>query len=186
MISIEVKHDFSKMYCELCNSNTIDHNLITMGNLAFFIDRCRLVPKLNEYKDKQDLLLLVASNIYLQAKSEKIGENLDFRMKRIIEKHELKQLRHFDILLDDYDFPQWFQRYIPLIEQDDIYQAMVDIILGNEKERRIKLEHFEKRIHHFSNAAKKSSQKWKYILPAIDALFEDDKERFLELLDFKI
>lgn len=82
---------------------------------------------------KQEIFLLLANNIYEQAKKEKRGENLDYRMERIIEKHVKRTLTHFELLLDDYDFPDWFKEYIPFLEAHEP-QVVCDLLMEEIQE----------------------------------------------------
>lgn len=203
MITTEQKSEYLKMYCDLCRKGAIDHNLISMGNLAFFVDRCLLLPKTKKLKvrvlsliesrktqDRQELFLIIAQGIHYEAKRAGMGENLDFRLKRIEEKYASQKLTHFDILLDDFDFPEWFQSYIPFIEETEISKLKHMLISLAERDdefrRQLQYEEFDLKSEQFLLRIEDHPLRWQNLMLLVDAVTDKDYIAIVSILDFKI
>jgi hypothetical protein len=191
------------MYADMIRYGLIEHNLIAMGNFAYFTDCCltkgnsqhlkksiqKHIASKSSYR-KQELFLLIANSIYEHAKKEQHGENLDFRMNRIMEKHFKKTLNHFEILLDEYDFPEWFKRYIPFVEAKEP-RKINDLLIKTIQERpafekKLKSNDYVAKTNIFVYRVCKNSFKWDYILSLVDAYCDEDTEIAKSLLEFKV
>ncbi|MFF2531475.1 hypothetical protein ACFVS2_21445 [Brevibacillus sp. NPDC058079] len=199
MITMTVKSEIMKMYGDMMRHELIEHSLSAMGNFAFFAERClaqsgnqQVKQTINAFissKKKVELFFLIANSIYEYAKKEGIGENLDFRMSRVIEKYERKTLNHFEILLDEYDYPDWFKRYIPFIEANhaqDIYDLLMQVVQSKPNFEQQMLEKgYATKTHIFVHRVCRNSMKWQYVLSLVDAYSDEDQETALKLLAFQ-
>ncbi|MBP1308686.1 hypothetical protein JOD82_001706 [Paenibacillus sp. 1182] len=203
MVTQQLKRDFKILLEAMTRAGLIKEGIIAMGNLAYFLDRCSTKPVNHRLKQavamqitssdaqsKQELFLLLANNIYEQAKKEKRGENLDYRMERIIEKHAKRTLTHFEILLDDYDFPDWFKVYIPFLEAHEP-QVACDLLMEVIQEkssfsRLLKPYGYAEKISLYVHQAYRNSLRWKCMLPLIDAIIDEDFEETLSILHISL
>lgn len=202
-ITKQQKSEFLKMYGELCKKGVYEHNLISMGNFAFFVDRCLRLPKTRELKKKvislvgsgrpqdfQELCLLISSHIHQMAKRDQVGENLDFRLKRIEAKYESGKLDHFDMLLDEHNFPSWFQTYIPFIDASDDQslkrEYMKIIQLNEELHVQMKYDGLDTKLFAYLPRMKDHSFKWQLMLLLVDSILDWRYFDIKSLLDLKI
>lgn len=103
---------------ELNKIGLVGEDRISLGNLAYFIDRLskekeqeimqNKIRLLMGNKDRVSVAYYIATFIGNNAEKEGIGDCLDFRLEKIHGYYWKDTLNHFDILLDDFDFPDWF------------------------------------------------------------------------------
>jgi len=130
-----IKNEFFNLYYQFLKKNVIDNDVISMGNLALFVDYSAQRIKWNEYKktinqyllfgDKNDLYLFLANHLVQIAKKMEISDNLTHKIEKMSKQYDKGELKYFDIILDPYDFPEWFKRimvYIPLRTKEQVFQ----------------------------------------------------------------
>lgn len=203
MMTRKSKYEFTKLYADMLNVNTFEHSLFAMGTFAYFMEKYLESPLNKEVRkeflplvgsrrnqDKQDAMYMIAFNVVEHARANKRGENLDFRLKRIKESYDKGMLTHFEVFLDEYDFPEWFQVYVPVLEEEDsnkIFELLLRMIPEDEafENKMIELDIVSK-VDAFAHRVNKSNLRWKFLILLTDALQEGDLKSSLELLDFKI
>lgn len=132
---------FIRLYNQFHSIGYPTHSVETMGNLAFFSERYLFRDGHHDLKTTfhtlldnaqpkamRDLCYVVANGIFKQARRERVGENLTYRIGRIQESYQRGRLDHFDVLLDDHDFPSWFLYYKPFLlspDQDTLFQIIM-------------------------------------------------------------
>ncbi|WPS85398.1 hypothetical protein SMD22_01860 (plasmid) [Brevibacillus halotolerans] len=200
MISQEWKREILRIYGDMLRHEIIEHSLFSMGNVAYFADRClsqtnnqkvkKMMVELIVSKRKQDLFFFLAKNIYECAIKEGIEENLDYRINRVIEKYKKKTLNHFEILLDEYHYPEWFKRYIPFVKTSDpqgLYKLLIAVVQSKPTfEQQMNKEDYLTKTHIFVHRVCKNSMKWQYVLSLVDAYYDEDREKVLKLFAFKL
>lgn len=195
---MDVKKEFINMYVQLCNKQFIQHNLFTMGNFAVFADYYlrrkegeKIFKQLRAYLEegnKNDFLLTVATGVHHIAKQYGLGENLDFRLQRIKELHLKKKLYHFDILLDEYDFPSWFKEYIPYFECENsslfyllvFKQLQKHPELLKEIEAKVGLSKLKLYINHMFV----HPERFKHMMAFVDAIHEKNAPQLLPMIEY--
>jgi hypothetical protein len=151
---------FIDLYLTICDKGFIEHNLITMGNFSVFLD--------------QELLLLIAREVYQLSKQNDLDENLEYRMKRITDLYKTKKLNHFDLILDEYYFPDWFKGYMPFLQIQSIQVMCAELIKILKKNEVFEVPEWGvedvSRMLEYINRKYNHERKWAYLLPLIDAI----------------
>lgn len=194
---MDVKKEFINMYVQLCNKRFIEHSLFTMGNFAVFTDYYlkrkegeKIFKQLRGYLEegnKNDFLFVVAMEVYCIAKKYGLGENLDFRLEKVKELHAKKKLYHFDILLDEYDFPSWFKEYIPYFkcENSSLFYLLTFEHLKTHPE--LLKEVVEKiglaKLKFYMDCMFDHPEKFKYIMDFVDVIHEKNTPKLLPLIE---
>lgn len=194
---LDVKKEFISMYMQLCNKQFIEHNLFAMGNFAVFVDYYfqrkegkKIFKQLRAYLkegNKNDFLFIVAMEVYYIAKKYGLGENLDFRLKRVRELHAKKKLYHFDILLDEYDYPSWFKEYIPYIKCENSSLFYLLIFEQMKKHPELLKEVVEKielaKLKFYIDCMFDLPERFNQIMDFVDVIHEKNVPKLLSMVD---
>lgn len=122
----------------LKKEHVLKEDIVSMGNLALFVDNAFPRYKWQEKRDKiegfakigdrNEVNMLLASYLYEVARNLNISDNLNFKLEKMSLAHKEKKLTYFDIVLDPYDFPDWFKwvmEYYPSLSKQVVYERLV-------------------------------------------------------------
>lgn len=198
-----VQHVFVSMYELLLNHRAVDHTIYSMGNLAVFLDyyvpRKKIWENMRQQmeallirRDYNELLFMIAGELYYIARKNGLGENLEHRFKNIQKLYLKKKLFHFDLLLDDHDFPVWFREYIPFLECKHpvmfyllVFKRMKQTGILAEVEALggiAKVKSFAQNVlfDHTTNHLFEPNDKWKKVLEVVNAIDERNVTQLLK------
>lgn len=132
----KVREEYFELYKLLKEKSILNDDIISMGNLALFVDyshnryqwleKKKTIYSFATQNNKNEVNMIVAQNLYEIAIRLDISDNLNFKLDKMKLMHKQKKLTYFDIVLDTYDFPEWFKRitmYFPKPTKKELYNA---------------------------------------------------------------
>lgn len=132
----KVREEYFELFRLLKEKSILNDDIISMGNLALFVDYSHnryqwLEKKMTIHSfamqnDKNEVNMIIAQHLYEISKRLDISDNLNFKLEKMKGMHKQKKLTYFDIVLDAHDFPEWFKRimiYFPKPTKKELYNA---------------------------------------------------------------
>lgn len=133
-----IQQEFLEIYHLLMEKKLFVEDKLSLGNLALFVDyyihRYQWEEKKNKLKhwalfnDRNEINMFIARELVECAKRLDISDNLQFKLEKMESDYRKGILGYFDIILDPYEFPDWFKgvsTYYPLLSKKDFYQKLV-------------------------------------------------------------
>lgn len=120
LLEIQEKREVFFELVELLKKERImKDDIISMGNLALFVDyafprykwqeKKKQIERFAKLGDKNEVNMLLAGHLYEIAMKLEISDNLNFKLEKMSTAYEENKLKYFDMVLDPYDFPEWFK-----------------------------------------------------------------------------
>lgn len=133
-----IREEFFRFYYLFMEKELLQNDVISIGNLALFVDYSlhrykwletkKKIEKLAEKQDRNELYMFLAYKLYEIAKKLELSDNLEYKIKKMEKVYKEGNLRYFDIVLDPYEFPEWFKRvmeYYPLMTKREYYMKLI-------------------------------------------------------------
>ncbi|PLS15052.1 hypothetical protein CVD28_24545 [Bacillus sp. M6-12] len=189
---MQMNRDISKIRKEFLELNTfllkhyvMKEDIISMGNLALFVDssynRQKWLEKKKNIKEwvlqknANELNMFMANELYEIALRLGISDNLKFKLHKMTSAYKDSSLRYFDIVLDPYEFPVWFKRmmeYFPVSNKKGLYLRILKRLenypIFQKREEQLAVSYFAKKVFH--------DEKLWDILDELESLIENKTE----------
>lgn len=134
LIELEAKRTvFFELVELLRDEKIINDDIISMGNLALFVDyslprykwaeKRKQIERFAKIGDKNEVNMLIAGYLYEIARKLEISDNLNFKLEKMSNAYKGNRLKYFDMVLDPYDFPEWFKwvmDYHPQLSKQEV------------------------------------------------------------------
>ncbi|WCK57657.1 hypothetical protein PP175_26850 (plasmid) [Aneurinibacillus sp. Ricciae_BoGa-3] len=132
-----IRKEFFEWVRLLVDTKLMKSDTVSMGNLALFIDYFYPRKVWSEHKktvwnwikerDKNKLYLFLSEHLVDIARKQGLSNNLNFKINKIRMAYNRKSIRYFDIVLDSYEFPEWFQpiqKYHELSSKEEVFHKL--------------------------------------------------------------
>lgn len=160
-----IRQEFFELYELLSKKSILTNDVISIGNLALFVDysfpRYKWLEKKKQIQqfanqgDKNEVNMLLAQHLYDIAIRLEISDNLAFKLKKMTSSYQENKLHYFDMILDPYEFPDWFKRlmaYIPVPTKKELYLKLLERLEGyqtiQERGNQIALAYYVDKLYH--------------------------------------
>lgn len=133
-----VRKEFFELYRLLSKHSILKDDVISIGNLALFVDyslhryqwleKKKQIQLLANRNDKNEVNMIMAKHLHDIAMKLEISDNLAYKLKKMTSSYEANKLHYFDVILDPYEFPDWFKRlmgYLPIPEKKELYKKVM-------------------------------------------------------------
>lgn len=122
---VTIRNEFFQLQDLLVKKLILKDDVISMGNLALFVDfsfnrykwleKKKQIHQFANQGDKNEVNMLIAHELYSIANRLEISDNLVFKLNKMTTAYKVNKLMYFDIVLDPYEFPDWFKRIMPFL-----------------------------------------------------------------------
>jgi hypothetical protein len=182
---VSIRKEFFELYRLLSKQSILKDDVISVGNLALFVDyslhryqwleKKKQIQLLANKGDKNEVNMILTKHLYDIAIRLEISDNLAYKLKKMTSSYEANKLEYFDVVLDAYEFPEWFKRvmaYLPIPEKRELYLRLSERIKQHSNFDNI--EH-ELSIAYFVDSIYKDRDYLELIATLEDLLREDNE-----------
>lgn len=173
-----VQKEFFELYWLLSKHSILKNDVISMGNLALFVDyslprykwkeKKKQIIEFAEQKEFNEVNMLIADYLYEIAIRLEISDNLPFKLKKMSASYKKNKLYYFDVVLDPYEFPGWFKRLMEYQSVKSEMELYTKLLRRLGKYDNLEREGNEVSLSYFSNKIYRNEHCFEFL-----AEFED-------------
>ena len=171
----EKREVFFELVELLKKEHVLKDDIISMGNLALFVDyalprykwqeKKRQIERFAKLGDSNEVNMLLAGYLHEVATKLEISDNLNYKLEKMSNAYKENKLTYFDIVLDPYDFPEWFKwvmEYYPHLSREDVYTKLLTHLEGHPalltKDNQFAFSYFVDRLYPDTEYLKKVTE----------------------------